>query len=369
VLVRDNFRQLAGKRVAVITNHTGLDRDRRRTAALLAKAEGVTLVAIFGPEHGATGTYDQANVPDARDEETGVPVKSLYGKTKRPTAEMLADVDAIVFDIQDIGCRFYTYIATMLEAMKAAAEHGKAFVVLDRPNPIDGVSLAGPLVDEGRGTFVGCHPLPLRHGMTAGELAGMFAAELKLDLDLTVVPCEGWRRADAFDATGLEWVNPSPNMRSLTEAFLYPGIGLLEFTNLSVGRGTDTPFEVLGAPWLDGRALADALAARRIPGVAFVPIRFTPRASKFSGQECGGISIAVTDRAMLDPVRVGLEIAVALRRVSPQEWQPEKLDVLLLHKATLEAIRSGEPADALLESARHGIKEFARRRGEWLLYP
>ena len=369
VLVRDNFRQLAGKRVAVITNHTGLDRDRRRTAALLAKAEGVTLVAIFGPEHGATGTYDQANVPDARDEETGVPVKSLYGKTKRPTAEMLADVDAIVFDIQDIGCRFYTYIATMLEAMKAAAEHGKAFVVLDRPNPIDGVSLAGPLVDEGRGTFVGCHPLPLRHGMTAGELAGMFAAELKLDLDLTVVPCEGWRRADAFDATGLEWVNPSPNMRSLTEAFLYPGIGLLEFTNLSVGRGTDTPFEVLGAPWLDGRALADALAARRIPGVAFVPIRFTPRASKFSGQECGGISIAVTDRAMLDPVRVGLEIAVALRQVSPQEWQPEKLDVLLLHKATLEAIVANEPADAVLESARHGVKEFARRRGEWLLYP
>ena len=369
VLVRDNFRQLAGKRVAVITNHTGLDRDRRRTAALLAKAEGVTLVAIFGPEHGATGTYDQANVPDARDEETGVPVKSLYGKTKRPTAEMLADVDAIVFDIQDIGCRFYTYIATMLEAMKAAAEHGKAFVVLDRPNPIDGVSLAGPLVDEGRGTFVGCHPLPLRHGMTAGELAGMFAAELKLDLDLTVVPCEGWRRADAFDATGLEWVNPSPNMRSLTEAFLYPGIGLLEFTNLSVGRGTDTPFEVLGAPWLDGRALADALAARRIPGVAFVPIRFTPRASKFSSQECGGISIAVTDRAMLDPVRVGLEIAVALRQVSPQDWQPEKLDVLLLHKATLEAICSGEPADAVLESARHGVKEFARRRGEWLLYP
>ena len=369
VLVRDNFRQLAGKRVAVITNHTGLDRDRRRTAALLAKAEGVTLVAIFGPEHGATGTYDQAHVPDARDEETGVPVKSLYGKTKRPTAEMLADVDAIVFDIQDIGCRFYTYIATMLEAMNAAAEHGKAFVVLDRPNPIDGVSLAGPLVDEGRGTFVGCHPLPLRHGMTAGELAGMFAAELKLDLDLTVVPCEGWRRADAFDATGLEWVNPSPNMRSLTEAFLYPGIGLLEFTNLSVGRGTDTPFEVLGAPWLDGRALADALAARRIPGVAFVPIRFTPRASKFSGQECGGISIAVTDRAMLDPVRVGLEIAVALRQVSPQEWQPEKLDVLVLHKATLEAICSGEPADAVLESARHGVKEFARRRGEWLLYP
>lgn len=369
VLVRDGFRQLAGKRVAVITNHTGLDRDRRRTAALLAKAEGVRLVAIFGPEHGATGTFDQANVPDARDEETGVPVKSLYGTTKRPTAEMLADVDVVVFDIQDIGCRFYTYIATMLEAMKAAAEHEKGFMVLDRPNPIDGMALAGPLVDEGRGTFVGCHPLPLRHGMTVGELARMFAADLKLDLDLMVVPCEGWRRADAFDATGLEWVNPSPNMRSLAEAFLYPGIGLLEFTNLSVGRGTDTPFEVIGAPWLDGRALSDALAARRIPGVAFVPIRFTPRASKFSGQECGGVNVAIVDRSAVDPVRVGLEIAVALRRLHPTDWQPEKLDVLLLHRATLDAIIGGEPADVVLESARDGLKEFARRRGAWLLYP
>ena len=369
VLVRDNFRQLAGKNVALITNHTGLDRQHRRTGSLLVKADGVTLVAIFGPEHGASGTFDQANVPDGTDEETGVPVKSLYGKTKRPTAEMLADVDTIVFDIQDIGCRFYTYVSTMLEAMKAAAEHKKAFVVLDRPNPIDGTSIAGPRVDDGRGTFVGCHPIPLRHGMTVGELAKMFAADLKLDLDLTVVACEGWRRADAFDATGLEWVNPSPNMRSLTEAFLYPGIGLLEFTNLSVGRGTDTPFEVIGAPWLDGRALADALAARRIPGVGFVPIRFTPDASKFKGASCSGVNIAVTDRAALDPVRVGLEIAVALRRLYPQEWEIDKLDLLLLHKATLEALRSGADADTVLEQSRDGLKEFGRRRQPHLLYP
>lgn len=369
VIVRDNFRHLAGKKVALITNHTGLDRQHRRTGSLLAKADGVTLVAIFGPEHGASGTFDQANVPDGTDEETGVPVKSLYGKTKRPTAEMLADVDTIVFDIQDIGCRFYTYVSTMLEAMKAAAEHKKAFVVLDRPNPIDGTSIAGPRVDDGRGTFVGCHPIPLRHGMTVGELAKMFAADLKLDLDLTVVACEGWRRADAFDATGLEWVNPSPNMRSLTEAFLYPGIGLLEFTNLSVGRGTDTPFEVIGAPWLDGRALADALAARRIPGVGFVPIRFTPDASKFKGASCSGVNIAVTDRAALDPVRVGLEIAVALRRLYPQEWEIDKLDLLLLHKATLEALRSGADADTVLEQSRDGLKEFGRRRQPHLLYP
>jgi uncharacterized protein YbbC (DUF1343 family) len=205
--------------------------------------------------------------------------------------------------------------------------------------------------------------------MTVGELAKMFAADLKLDLDLTVVACEGWRRADAFDATGLEWVNPSPNMRSLTEAFLYPGIGLLEFTNLSVGRGTDTPFEVIGAPWLDGHALADALAARRIPGVGFVPIRFTPDASKFKGASCSGVNIAVTDRAALDPVRVGLEIAVALRRLYPQEWEIDKLDLLLLHKATLEALRSGADADTVLEQSRDGLKEFGRRRQPHLLYP
>jgi uncharacterized protein YbbC (DUF1343 family) len=367
VLVRSGFRQLAGKRVAVITNHTGLDRERRRTASLLAKADGVTLVAIFGPEHGASGTFDQANVPDGKDEETGVPVKSLYGATKRPTPEMLADVDTIVFDIQDIGCRFYTYVSTMLEAMKAAAEHKKAFVVLDRPNPIDGVSMAGPLVDAGAETFVGCHPIPLRHGMTVGELAKMFAADLKLDLDLTVIPCEGWRRTDAFDATGLEWVNPSPNMRSLTEAFLYPGIGLLEFTNLSVGRGTDTPFEVIGAPWLDGRVLADALAARRIPGVGFVPIRFTPSASKFKGEPCGGVNIAVTDRAALDPVRVGLEISVALRRLYPTNWEAEKMATLLLHRATLDAILAGEGAERVLETAREGLADFDRRRGAFLL--
>jgi uncharacterized protein YbbC (DUF1343 family) len=280
---------------------------------------------------------------------------------------MLADVDAVVFDIQDIGCRFYTYIATMLEAMKAAAEHNKAFVVLDRPNPLDGVTMAGPLVDPGSEAFVGCHAIPLRHGMTVGELARLFRAELNLDLDLTVVPCEGWRRADAFDATGLEWVNPSPNMRSLGEAFLYPGIGLLEMTNLSVGRGTDTPFEVVGAPWLDGRKLADVLAARGIPGVAFVPIRFTPRASKFKGEECGGINIAITDRARFEPVRTGLEIAVALRRLHADEWDAGKLAVLLLNRDVLAAVLAGD-SDRVVAGSAAGITDFARRRGLHLLY-
>ena len=368
VLARDGFRQLAGRRVGLITNHTGRDRAGVSTARRLAGAEGLTLIALFSPEHGATGTFDQAHVPDGRDAATGLPVHSLYGKTRRPTKEMLAEVDTLVFDIQDIGCRFYTYISTMLEAMKAASENGVAFVVLDRPNPLGGIEMAGPLVDAGSESFVGCHPIPVRHGMTVGELAGLFKTELNLDLDLMVVPCEGWRRADAYDATGLEWVNPSPNMRSLTEAFLYPGIGLLEMTNLSVGRGTDTPFEVVGAPWLDGRRFADVLCARRIPGVAFVPVAFTPTASTFAGEACRGVNVAITDRRLFDPVRVGLEIAVALRRLHPEEWQSAKIGVLLLDREVLEGIQADVGPDSLNAAAALGLGEFSRRRTRHLLY-
>lgn len=368
VLARDGFRPLAGRRVGLITNHTGRDRSGISTARVLATADGVTLVALFSPEHGPAGTLDQAKIDDATDPDTGLPVRSLYGKTRRPTPEMLADVDTLVFDIQDIGTRFYTYVSTMLEAMRAASGRGMRFVVLDRPNPIDGVAVAGPLVDEGSETFVGCHPIPVRHGMTVGELARLFQAELGLDLDLVVVPCEGWRREQAFDATGLEWVDPSPNMRSLTAALLYPGIGLLEMTNLSVGRGTDTPFEVVGAPWLDGRALAAALRARRIPGVAVVPVRFTPRSNKHAGSGCGGICLEITDRARFDPVRLGLEIAVALRRLHPEEWDADKLGVLLLNHQTLDAILAGGDADAVGTKAAEGLTAFAKRRSPHLLY-
>ncbi len=368
VLARDGFRQLAGRRVGLITNHTGRDGQGRSTASLLAAAEGATLAALFSPEHGAAGRLDQEHVPDDRDTATGLPVKSLYGATRRPTKEMLAGIDTLVFDIQDIGCRFYTYVSTLLEAMKAAAEHGVAVVVLDRPNPLGGSAMAGPLVDAGSESFVGCHPIPVRHGMTVGELARLFKAELNLDLDLQVVACEGWRRADAFDATGLEWVNPSPNMRSLTEAFLYPGIGLVEMTNLSVGRGTDTPFEVVGAPWIDGRRLADALVARRIPGVAFVPILFTPTSSKFAGEVCRGVNVAITDRRVFEPVRVGLEIAAAVRRLHPAEWEAEKVAVLLLNRGVLEALVRGTDPDEVIALATSGITEFARRRSPHLLY-
>jgi CubicO group peptidase (beta-lactamase class C family) len=253
VLERDGFKQLAGRRVGLITNHTGHNRDRVSTVDLLHRAGGVELVTIFSPEHGFRGVLDQVNIANATDESTGLPIRSLYGETRKPTPQMLHGLDTLVFDVQDIGTRFYTYISTMGLAMEAAAEYGLIFVVLDRVNPIGGHLVAGPVLDEGQESFVGFHPTPVRHGMTAGELARMFRSERGLEnLDLVVVPLAGWRRDMYFDETGLPWTNPSPNMRSLTEAVLYPGIGLLETTNVSVGRGTDTPFEVIGAPWIDG---------------------------------------------------------------------------------------------------------------------
>ncbi|HUE72355.1 MAG TPA: exo-beta-N-acetylmuramidase NamZ domain-containing protein [Pirellulaceae bacterium] len=368
VLARDHFRQLAGRKVGLITNHTGRSADGQSTVKLLHEATNVELVALFSPEHGFEGKLDIAKIGDSQDQGTGLKVHSLYGETRKPTKEMLEGLDTLVFDIQDIGTRFYTYVSTMGEAMKAAAEGGKRFVVLDRPNPIGGTLVAGPMLDEGRESFVGFHRLPVRHGMTAGELALLLAAELKLNLDLQVIECEGWRRSDAFDATGLVWVNPSPNMRSLTQAFLYPGIGLLETTNLSVGRGTDTPFEVIGAPWLDGRKLAGELSIRNISGVSFIPIEFTPSSSKFSGEKCGGINIAITDRAQFEPLRTGLEIAVVLRKLYPEQWEAKGYDRLLGNKATHEAILAGKPIDLVQAAAREGVDRFLRRRQQFLIY-
>lgn len=367
-LERDGCRQLAGRRIGLITNHTGRTRSGTSTGALLAAAPGLELVALYSPEHGFAGAVDVAEVPDTRDPETGLPVRSLYGRTRRPTAEMLADVDTLVFDIQDVGCRFYTYVSTMGEAMRAAAEHGKGFVVLDRPNPLGGTAVAGPVLDEGAESFVAWHRLPLVHGMTVGELALLFRDELRLDLDLVVVPCEGWRRGDAYDATGLEWVDPSPNMRSLRAAFLYPGVGILEMTNVSVGRGTDTPFELLGSPWIDGRRLADRLASRPIPGAVFVPVSFTPTASRFAGERCGGVSIVVVDRQAFDPVRLGIELAAALRELHPGEWQAEKCGVLLGDRELLGALLDGRPAEELHEFAARRLADFFPRRASRLLY-
>jgi uncharacterized protein YbbC (DUF1343 family)/CubicO group peptidase (beta-lactamase class C family) len=368
VLVRDNFRQLAGRKVGLITNHTGRGKGGQSTARLLHEAKDVQLVALFSPEHGFEGKLDISKIGDAQDQATGLAVFSLYGETRKPTAAMLKPIDSLVFDIQDVGARFYTYVSTMGEAMQAAAEQKKRFVVLDRPNPIGGVAVAGPMLDPGKESFVGFHRLPVRHGMTIGELARLFKAELKLDLELEVIACEGWRRADAWDATGLTWVNPSPNMRSLTQAFLYPGIGLLETTNLSVGRGTDTPFEVIGAPWLDGQKLAAELSGNGLAGVAFVPIAFTPTSSKFANQKCGGLNIVITDRAKFEPLRTGFAIASALRKVYPSDWEAKAYARLLGNDKTLQAMLDGESAEEIEAVAREGVSEFLRKRQTHLLY-
>ena len=370
VLARDNFRQLAGLRVGLVTNHTGRDRRGRQTIDVLREAPAsanVKLVALFSPEHGIRGQLDD-KVSDSKDEKTGLPVYSLYGETRRPRAEHLKELDALIFDIQDIGARFYTYISTLGFVMEEAAKAGKPVFVLDRPNPIGGLEVEGPVADADKLSFTAHHPIPVRHGMTVGELARLFNEERKIGCDLRVVEMERWRRGMWFDATGQTWVNPSPNMRSLTEATLYPGVGLLETTNVSVGRGTDTPFELIGAPWLDGQRLAAHLNGRNLAGVRFVPVRFTPRASVFQGQECGGVNAVITDRAQFKPVMTGIEIAVALRRLHAADWKADSYARLLVNSDTLERLKRGESAEEIARSWQPRLDEFRRARAKALIY-
>lgn len=367
VLARENFKRLAGKRVGLVTNHTGVDASGTSAIDLLHKAPGVKLTALFSPEHGIRGLVD-ATVPDGKDEKTGLPIYSLYGKTRRPTKEQLAGLDVLVYDIQDIGCRFYTYISTLGYILEEAARHNVAVVVLDRPNPIGGVAVEGPILDAKAESFVAYHPLPVRHGMTVGELALLFNAERKIGAKLEVIKAENWRRENLFDRTGLEWRNPSPNMRSLTAALLYPGVGLLETTNVSVGRGTDRPFEVLGAPWIDGRALAAALNAAELPGVRFVPTRFTPTGSVHAKAGCGGVQVYVTDWGRFESLPVGFTIAATLRQLYPADWQTTRYNVLLGNEAILQRLTKGDPASALLQRAEPGRKAFLDVRKRYLLY-
>jgi uncharacterized protein YbbC (DUF1343 family)/CubicO group peptidase (beta-lactamase class C family) len=367
VLERDNFKQLAGMRLGLVTNHTGRNRAGRQTIDVLSKAQGVRLVALFSPEHGIRGLMDE-KVSDSKDEQTGLPVYSLYGETRRPKPEQLKDLDALVFDIQDVGTRFYTYISTLGYVMEEAARAGLPVFVLDRPNPIGGVEVEGPVADTDKLSFIAYHTIPVRHGMTTGELARLFNEERKIKCDLRVIKMENWRRGMWFDATNLTWVNPSPNMRSLMEATLYPGIGLLETTNISVGRGTDTPFEIIGAPWLDGQRLASYLNNRKIAGVRFVPVRFTPKASVFKNEECGGVNFVVTDRARFHPVQAGLEIAIALRKLYPAEWKVDDYARLLASAETLAAVKRAEEPESVMRLWTDRLSEFRRTRARVLLY-
>lgn len=367
VLVQERFARLRGRKVGLVTNHSGRDREGRSAIDLLNQAEGVTLVALFSPEHGIRGAVDEP-VGDSKDEKTGLPIYSLYGQRKKPTPATLKGVDTLIFDIQDAGCRFYTYSATLGYILETAAENRLKVVVLDRPNPIGGLAVSGPVLDPGRESFVGYHRLPIRHGLTFGELALLYNAERKIGADLEVVRMEGWRRGDLFDRTGLAWVNPSPNLRNLTAELLYPGIGLLETTNLSVGRGTDRPFEWIGAPWLDGRRLAAALSRRALPGMRFIPAALTPASSKFKGEACGGVQIFVDDWSRLEPVRVGLTIAVELHQLYPQEWQLEGFMRLLGHQATWDAVKRGATIEEMEKLWQPELVGFLEKRRKYLLY-
>ena len=365
VLVKNKFAPIKGKRIGLITNHTGQDRARRATIDLLKDAPGVTLVALFGPEHGIRGEVDE-KVGDSKDAKTGLPVYSLYGERRKPTQEQLKGLDALVFDIQDVGCRFYTYPATMGLCMEAAAEAGIEFIVLDRANPIDGVTIDGPVLTE-KTSFVGFHATPLRYAMTMGELARMYNVERKTNVKLTVIELENWRRDSYLDETGLPWTNPSPNMRNLKQAILYPGVGLVE-SALSVGRGTDTPFEVVGAPYIDDVKLADELNRAVLPGVSFVPIRFTPSTSVHKGKECGGVYIMLNDRTKCSVVDVGLLIAKTAYRLYPKDFPVDKPKNLLLHAATLAAIKEDKPLDDIRATWRMDLVDFQQRRERYLIY-
>lgn len=365
VLVNQHFGPLKGMRVGLVTNHTGHDRRRNSTIDLLKNAPGVELKSLFSPEHGIRGSEDE-RVGDSVDQQTGLPVYSLYGTTLKPKPEQLKDLDALVFDIQDVGCRFYTYTATMAMAMEAAAENGKKYFVLDRVDPINGLAVEGPLLN-GEPSFVGYHRVPLRYGMTLGELARMYQGERNCHADLTVIRLENWRREQWFDETGLPWTNPSPNMRNLVEATLYPGVGLLE-TALSVGRGTDTPFEVVGAPYADDLRVAEELNRSGLKGVSFIPIQFTPRYSVHQGELCRGAYILLTDRNACDVVDVGLEIARTFYRLYPQNFQPEKLERLLMHPATLEAIKADKSLKQIHSLWQADLDQFKKIRAKYLMY-
>lgn len=365
VLVKQAFAPLKGKKIGLITNHTGHDRGRNPTIDLLKRAPGVELKVLFSPEHGIRGALDE-KIGDSVDEATGLPIYSLYGEVRKPKPEQLQGIDALVFDIQDIGCRFYTYISTMGLAIEAAGEAGKRIYILDRVNPITGSLIEGPVLAE-KTSFVGFHPLPLRHGMTVGELARMFNAERGSKAELEVIPLENWRRTLWFDETGLPWTNPSPNMRNLKEAILYPGVGLLE-SALSVGRGTDTPFEVVGAPYINDVKLAEELNRAGVPGIRFVPIRFTPKASVHKDQPCGGVYLLLTDRDRCPVVEVGLLLAKTLHRLYPEQFPLDKMKHLLLHPATLEALRADQSLGEIGATWQAGLDEFQKRRAQYLLY-
>ncbi len=369
VLARQNFAPLAGKRVGLITNQTGLDRQGRRNIDLMRAAK-VNLVTLFAPEHGIAGAVDTNDIADAVDVSTGLPVRSLYGNGRtQVTAGMFKELDAVVFDIQDVGARFYTYGCAMLYGIEEASKAGVPFYVLDRPNPITGSRVEGPLLDASLNSNVGCYDLPVRHGMTLGEISTMANAERHWNAKLQVIRMENWQRDTWFDATGLPWVDPSPNMRSLNAATLYPGIALLETQKeYSVGRGTDVPFEHIGAEWIDGEKLAESLNAVAVPGIRVYPVRFQPTSSVATGKMIEGVRFVVTDRERFDAVRFGLEVASVLRTLYPGKLDFEGSRNLIGNRAVVDALIAGDSTTAILTKVETALQSFLVRRAAFLLY-
>jgi uncharacterized protein YbbC (DUF1343 family)/CubicO group peptidase (beta-lactamase class C family) len=358
-------------KIGLVTNQTGVDADGRRTIDVLDVAEGVSLEAIFSPEHGVTGSVDTTDIHNSKDAATGVPVYSVYGATdaaRRPSVDVMKNLDAVVFDIQDAGARFYTYETTLGYFLEAAAAAGVEVILLDRPNPVTGSFVQGPVADAGHESFTNYWTLPVRHGMTMGELAKMFNVEKNINAKLTVVPMEGWQRGDWFDSTGLAWVNPSPNLRSVTEAALYPGVALIEGTNVSVGRGTDTPFEVVGAPWVKSRELAAFLNARGISGVRFVPMTFTPTSSNYSGVKCEGVNIVLTERNALDAPELGIELAAALKKLYTADYKMERMAELLVNQSAFDGLVAGKDPRRIAQDWQEDLEKFEVVRKKYLIY-
>jgi uncharacterized protein YbbC (DUF1343 family) len=367
VLEAQKFAPLRNKHVGLITNHTGIDSEGRSTADLLSHAAGVHLVALFSPEHGLAGRNDE-KISSTKDAATGLPIFSLYGENLRPTDEMLRGIDTLVFDIQDAGVRFYTYTATMGYCMEEAAKRKIAFYVLDRPNPIGGNIVEGPMLDADKTNFVGYFPLPVRYGLTIGELAQFFNSENHINCDLHVIAMKNWHRNYFFESTGARWIPPSPNLRTLKGAVLYPGIEILQNAGISVGRGTEAPFEEFGAPWINGEEVAAALNERHLPGLRFANQPFIPVTGLYSGQRCGGVAIRITDRQAVRSMQMGMEIATVFKKLYPEKFDPANVSTLVGNAETIRELQAGTPPEKIVESWNGDLNTFEALRKKYFLY-
>ena len=367
VLEAEKFAPLRDKHIGLITNHTGFDGQGRSNIDLLAQASGLKLAALFSPEHGLAGRANES-VASSKDPTTGLSIYSLYGDTRRPTDEMLVGVDALVFDIQDAGVRFYTYTVTMAYCMEEAAKRKIPFFVLDRPNPLGGEIVEGPMLDPDKTSFVAYFPIPVRYGLTIGELAQFFNSENHIGADLHVIPMRNWHRNYFFESTGIKWVPPSPALRTTKGSILYPGIEILQASGVSVGRGTQTPFEEFGAPWIDGEAVAAALDERHLPGLRFESKSFIPIGGPHSGERCSGVSVRVTDRFVVRSMRLGLEIAEILQRLYPKDFDTDKLVGLLGNAGTVQQIKDGVPPEKIVASWSDALASFDQVRRKYYLY-